>query len=240
MSIARLLVPTYLGKAWQPLLRRLPDKSHQPPPKPIQIRILQPQAHAIRQVILPLDHLQQRQLAKPLVVVVHKLPRARQDLIGLVLADLQQHLAGERLPRGRGGGAEEALAEEGRGRPAAVDLEAPVGLVPVQHGGGLGGGAAVVGGEGAREEHGALEEGWGWWDGVQVAEEQGGGEVVAARALAQGDDLVRVAAVGADVGLDPLEGGGDVLGAVGPVAALEGEAVGGEDGDEALLCEVIG
>lgn len=63
--------------------------------------------------------------------------------------------------------------------------------------------------------------------------------MVAAGGLAQRHDLGRVAAVAADVGLDPGEGGGDVFGAVGVMAALKGEAVGGQAGDAAVGGEVV-
>lgn len=74
---------------------------------------------------------------------------------------------------------------------------------------------------------------------VEIAESHGREEVVAAGGLAHGYDFGRVAAVLGDVGLDPFEDSGHVFGAVGVVAAFQGETVGGEASDTAIGSEVV-
>lgn len=63
--------------------------------------------------------------------------------------------------------------------------------------------------------------------------------MVAARGLAQRDDLGWVAAVLRDVGLDPGQRALDVFSSVRVVAALEGQAVGRQAGDAAVGGEVV-
>lgn len=179
--------------------------------------IIQPETKAIRDVIVSLDDFQQWHLLESLPVVTDKFPGAVEHLISLILGDHQQQLAGELLTRGARGGAEEPLAEDGTGGITPVNLERVVRLAPVQHG--LDPTAlAVIGGEGTGEQDGTAEQGLRVR--VKVAEEQGRGQVVGAGTLAQGDHLVWITAVLGNVSLDPLQGGGNILCAVGEMTAL--------------------
>lgn len=169
-------------------------------------------------MVMALEHLKNGQLREPLSVVTQEIERAVQDLICLSLADHHQQLTRELLPGSGRAGAEELLAEDGSRRPAMVNLKQVVGLEPFLQQirpAGVDGAAR----EGGGEEDSAAEERLG--AGVQLAEEECRGQVQAAGALAESDNLVRVSAVLGDICLDPFEGSGDVLGSVGMVAALQ-------------------
>lgn len=185
---------------------------------------------------MALENLKNGKLRKPLPVITEELECAIEDLIRLSLADHHQQLTRELLPRRGRGGAEELLAEDGSRRPSLVDLEQVFGLEPVLEQLGPAGVTGVARERGGKED-GAAEERLGAR--VQFAEEDCRGQVQAPCALAESNHLVWVSAVMGDVCLDPLEGSGDVLGAVGMVAALQGQAICDKTCDEAVAGEVI-
>lgn len=187
-------------------------------------------------MVMAFEHLQHRQLGEPLPVVTQELKRAIKDLIRLSLANHHQQLTREPLPRRGRGCAEELLAEDGSRCPAVVELKQVVCLEPLlQHV--YPAGVYSAAREGCGEEDGAAEERLG--AGVQLAEEHGRGEVQAAGALTESNHPVRVSSMLGDVGLDPFEGGGDVLGTVGMVPPLQRQAICDETCDEAVAGEVI-
>lgn len=198
--------------------------------------LIQTQTKGVRDMVMALEHLQHGQLGEPLSVVTQELKRAIQDLIRLSLANHHQQLTREPLPRRGCRSPEEFLAEDGSRCPAVVELKQVVCLEPLlQHV--YPAGVYSAAREGCGEENSAAEERLG--AGVQLAEEHGRGEVQAARALAESDHLVRVSSVLGDVGLDPFEGGGDVLSTVGVVPPLQRQAICDETCDEAVAGEII-
>lgn len=191
-------------------------------------------------MILAPQHLQHRQFTKPLLIRSHKLPRPVEDLIRLQLPNHHQQLTRKPFPpslppRAAAIIPEKLLLEQRQRAIPRIHLVRLVRVEPIhQHFGAFR--LRHGDGKGRRERHGAAEQ---RWLSVEIAEGHGSEEVVTARGLAHGYDFGWVAAILGNVGLDPFECGGDVFGAVGVVAALEGEAVGGEASDAAVGSEVV-
>lgn len=198
--------------------------------------LIQTQPKGVRDMIMALEHLQHRQLGEPLPIVTQELKSAIKDLIRLSLANHHQQLTWEPLPRRGRHSPEELLAEDGSRCPAVVELKQVICLEPLlQHV--YPAGVYSAAREGCGEENSAAEERLG--AGVQLAEKHGRGEVQATGALAESNHLVRVSSVLGDVGLDPFEGGGDVLSTVGVVTPLQRQAICDETCDEAVGGKVI-